>query len=259
MNREVKWFDIFIIFTLPLISTWLITSFHLSFLLNVLCFFGLPPLYLFFRNPQIVKKTVLFALIPWLPLTFIWEYLAYMDDIWFVPSPIRLLRGSIPYEDLFWGFLYLLHGISVWEFFFNSKRYTRSLFPPQMKYLIVGLYIVLGIFFILYILAPQYLYLPYFFIWMGVLFCLIPPFLFLFRHPDFLPRLLILIPYFFLSFGLMEYVALVEKHWYFPGLHYLGVINFFGYRLPSDEIIFLWILSVPSLVCWYEYFADDQK
>lgn len=250
--------DRFVIIGLPILTTLVVELFHLPFIASVLMYYFLPPLYLFWRDPTIVKKVVLFSLIPWWPLTIIWEYLAYVDDIWFVPAAIRFLRDSLPYQDIFWGIGYLIYGIAVYEFFFNESKLKR-LFPVTMKYLAVFLYGGLAIFLGFYFLAPESLYLPYFFVWMGVLFCVLPLVIYLFRHPAKLPTLLTIGIYFFAVFALMEHAALTQGHWIYPGTHYIGTVLFGGQRLPWDEIIFLWVFSVPALVCWYEYFGDDEK
>jgi len=259
MKLNKKAIDWLVLILIPISTAIIAKVFHTSLLLEVFLFFGLPPTYLFFRNPTIIKKTVIFSLVAWWPLTIVWEYLVYVDNIWFVPSAYRFFRGSLPLEDIPWGIQFLIYGISVWEYFFNKSRLKGRLFPPRYKYLVAFLYVPLVIFFILYYLSPETLYVPYFFLWLGLIYCVIPPVLFVIFRPKFLKRLVLMSVYFFIPFSLMDYTALTQNQWWFPGQHYIGVVSFFGHTLPLEEIIFFWILCMPALACWYEYFADDQK
>lgn len=248
--------DKLVIVAIPLCATAVVEGFRLPFITSIFVYFGLPTVYLFWRDPKIIKKVLLFSLIVWWPLMIVWDYLAYVDNTWFVPSAMRFIRNSLPYQDIFWGLLYIMFGLSVYEYFFNEKR-SKKVFPRRFYFLACFFYGGLALFLLLYFLSPQYLVLPYFFLWMGLVFAVVPLILFLLKYPGFLVRYIALGVYFFLVFGLMEHAALTGGHWLYPGQHYIGVMNFFGYRLPWDEIIFLWILSVPALASWYEYFADD--
>lgn len=244
---------------LPVLTALLAQLFDLTLMTEVLMFFGLPPLYLFIRNPQIIKKTIIFSIIPWWPLTLVWEYLAYKDLTWYVQSNYRFFSDTLPLEDIPWGILFLVFGIAFWEYFFNESKLQKRLFPPQFKLLVTFLYLQLGVFILLYFFAPDILYLPYFFVWLGVVFCINPPILFMIKNPRVIPKLLKTSAYFFIPFSLMDFTATTQGEWRFPGEHYLGTINFFGYVMPYDEILFFWILCMPALASWYEFFADDGK
>lgn len=259
MNTKGHVLDWTVIIIIPIATAIIAKLYSTSLLLEVLMFFGLPPLYLFLRDPSIIKKTVLFSLVPWWPLTIVWEYLVFVDRTWFVPSMFRLFRESLPLEDIFWGILFLVYGIAVWEHFFNESKLKERLFNSKFKYLVGFLYVSLFFFMVLYYFRPEVLYVPYFFAWLGTLFCVIPIIFFLLKNPKMFKKLMLVGMYFFLPFSLMDYTALTKNQWWFPGRHYLGTVMFFGHVLPWDEILFFWILSMPALVCWYEYFADDEK
>ncbi len=252
-------FDWVILIIIPVLTTILAQVLKLSLLTEVVLFFGVAPVYLFIRKPEIIKKVLLFSLVPWWPLTIIWEYLAYADKTWFVQSSHRFIGSSLPLEDIPWGILFLVYVLAVWEYFFNKSRVKGRLFPSRVYILTGLLYAMLAVFLIQYFLFISVLVVPYFFLWMGIVFCVIPLIFFLKRNPQFLQRLLKISLYFFIPFSLMDFTALTRKQWWFPGKHYLGTIDFLGNTLPWDEIIFFWILCAPALVCWYEFFADDEK
>ncbi len=251
--------DWLVIILIPVTTAILAQIFKFSLLTEVLLFFGASPLYLFIRNSKIIKKVVLFSLIPWWPLTIIWEYLGYVDKSWFVQSTHRFLSNSLPLEDIPWGILFVVYVLAVWEYFFNKSKVKGQLFSARIYVLAGFLYGMLLLFLIPYFLAPSLLVVPYFFLWLGILFCIIPLVLFLSRNPQFLPLLIKMSLYFFLPFSLMDFTALTRRQWWFPGTHFMGTINFFGQILPGEEILFFWILCAPALVCWYEFFANGEK
>lgn len=257
-KRSVDWL---ILILIPVVTTLIAKTIDVSLLLEVLLFFGLPPLYLFIRNPSIVKRTLVFSLIPWWPLTIIWEYLAYVDQAWFVPGDIRFFRGSLPLEDIPWGILFLVYGVAVWLHFFREERSETPLFPPKYTFLIALLYIPLIIFMLLYYFKPEILYVPYFFAWMGLLCGVLPITLYLIQKPSiaFVKKLLGMSAYFFVAFSLMDYTAITNNQWYFPGEHFLGIIDFFGHSLPLEEIVVFWILSMPALASSFEYFNSETN
>lgn len=259
MISKTKNVDWVVIILLPILVAVLAQLFNLSLLVEVLMFFGLPPAYLYFRNPKIVPKTLMFSLIAWWPLTIVWEYLAYRDLTWFVPSSYRFISSSLPLEDIPWGILFLVYGTAVWEHFFNDSKHVGALFPKRYLILVTFLYLKLFVFLALYFTNPQILYLPYFFLWLGVLFCVLPPLVMVFAYPKITSKLVGMSFYFFIPFSLMDFTAITQKEWWFPGTNFIYVINFFGSRLPVEEVLFFWVLCMPALACWYEFFADDGK
>lgn len=244
----------------PILATILSLQFHLSFLSVILLFFGVPAVYLSIRSPGHIQKSFLFALIPWFSLTFVFEYLAYTDNAWYVTnSSWRFLGGSIPIEDILWGFFWSYLPIIFWKSFLDGKSVYDTRFPNRIWWILLPLVIMNALFFSLYFIARDLLYIPYFYLIMGIIFCIIPPILFLMKYPKFLSRLLILGSYFSYLAGMKEITALSLGQWYFPGTHFVYLINFQKFRLPLEEIVFFIVLSAPSMVCFYEFFADDRK
>lgn len=232
---------------------------HLSFLTATLLLFGLPSIYLTATNPRLAKKVFLFMLIIVVPMVFIFDYLAYVDQTWFVPnSAYRFLSNSIPIEDVVWAILWVYYGVMFWEYFLDTEKRKR-LFPKSIKKLLVFVGSMLTIFFFLYFFYRNFLYAPYFYLGLGILFGITPLLYVLKRYPRLLPKLLILGVYFFAVSFLTEIVGLRQYHWYFGGKHYLGTLTLMGNVLPYDEILFWWAIGAPAMICWYEFFADDRK
>ena len=91
-----------------LILIWPIAAAILSFLFNAnyfvstIIFFGLPAIYLSFKNKNLIKKSALFSVILGIPLVIVVGYIASLTGTWFVSKsvlPFRLL-GLIPIDDL---------------------------------------------------------------------------------------------------------------------------------------------------------------
>ncbi|MBI2065976.1 hypothetical protein HYT60_00505 [Candidatus Woesebacteria bacterium] len=247
------------LFLFTLVAAITVDFFHLNFLIATLILFGIPSLYLTFNNPRLIKKSLLFMVIIVIPMVLIFEYLAFVDQTWFVPnSAFRFLDGSIPIEVVVWSILWVYYGVMFWEYFLDTEKRKR-LFPKSIMNLILFVTLLLLIFFFLYIFYPGQLYIPYFYLALGITFGIIPMSYLLWKYPRLLPKLLIIGVYFFGVSLLTELVGLRQYHWYFGGAHYLGYLNVSGQKLPYDEILFWWGIGLPAMVCWYEFFADDRQ
>ncbi len=121
-EKILKRIDIFLLIFFPIISVSLSLFLKTNFLTSTLLFFGLPSLWLSIRTPKQIKKTFLFALIFSIPLGIFIDYIATVDDSWFVPLtifPFRLFN-IVPIEDLLWGF-FLVYSIVIFYEHFLDK------------------------------------------------------------------------------------------------------------------------------------------
>ena len=256
LNQRI---DIILLILFPILALVLSEMFQLNFFFSTFLFFGVPSLYLSFRNPSLIKKTLIFSIIFSIPVIIVFDYPAYVDSSWFVPnSAFRFLRNGIPIEDAVWTFLLVYFAVIFWEYFIDLSK-IKDRFSSNMKYLLAFLSFLLISFFTFYFFKPEVLNVPYFYIKMSGVLIIVPIGAVLLRFPKLIRKVLIIGVYFFMLFFLLEYVGLKHNQWYFAGEHYLGTFNFFGNTLPYDEIIFLWALGVPGIICWYEFFADDRK
>lgn len=242
----------------PLAATALSLVFKLNFLFTTILFFGVPSLYLSFRNPKLIKKTLIFAAALTGPMVFILDYPAYLDKSWFVPNSLfRFLNNGIPIEDVVWAFLWVYFAVIFWEYFLDTGK-IRDKFSKNLPYLLILLVALITAFFLAYFLKHDLLYEPYFYLKLGFVFIVIPLVGVLTGFPRLIRKISLIAVYFFMVSFLAEAVGLLQNHWYFGGEHYLGMMNFFGHALPFDEMIFWWTLGVPGVVAWYEFFADDK-
>lgn len=173
-------------------------------------------------------------------------------------SAWRFMRGTIPVEDTIWTVLWVYFAIIFWEYFLDLGLEKHKL-DPRFRYMVGLLGGIGGIFAIFYWLRPEYLVLPYFYLKMGMVFIVVPLILILFKFPKLIKRLVLIGIYFTAVSFLAEYVGLKNNQWLFAGQNYLLTTKLADQSLPWEEIVFWWVLGVPGLVCWYEYFVDDRK
>jgi hypothetical protein len=258
-RQKLKTHDIFFLILFPILSAFFVEILRLNYLVATLLFFGLPSLYLSWRNPKLIKRALIFAGSLFVPVTVVLDSPAFFDRSWFVPnSAFRFLRSSVPIEDVVWVFLWLYFAVIFWEFFLDYLRPNLKI-SPHVKYLVL---IVVGFstaYFLFYLFKPEYLAIKYFYLKAGIVFGAIPVLAVLFRFPKLMRKVALLGIYFLMVSFLAEFVGLRQGHWYFPGEHFLGTTTLAGQRIPYEEMIFWWTLGVPGLVCWYEFFIDDQR
>ena len=234
--------------------------FSVSKFVSILLFFGLPCLYLSWRNPQSFRKSFIFALLFSIPLSVFVDTLAVFDGSWYVPHsivPFRLF-GAATFEVWLFGLLWVLFVILFYEHFFNLHD-TSNRFSKKYRNLLYLFAILVATVVITYIFRPTFLVIPYFYTWFSLIFVVLPLILFLARRPKFLPRFTLQGIYFFITLLVYELAALQVGLWSFPGHHFIGWVNIFGYRFPFEELVFYMIFATPSFLAYYEYFANDRK
>ena len=232
---------------------------RLNYLTSTLLFFGVPSVYISLRRPSIIKKTLIFTLVFATPMIYILDYMAYVDLSWWVPgSAFRILHNSIPIEDVPWSYLWVYYAVSFWEFFLDHDR-VKVHIDHHFRFLIAVLASLSVLFFGAYFFKPEILMQNYFYLKLGIVFIIIPMTAVLVKFPHLLRKIIILGAYFFMVNLLTEFVGLRQVQWAFIGKNYIDTFSWMGYKIPLEEIVFYWILSVPAIICWYEYFADDRK
>jgi hypothetical protein len=95
--------------------------------------------------------------------------------------------------------------------------------------------------------------------WISLIFVMPPLILFLLRFPRFLSRFVVIGVYFFFVLLVYEITALQIGLWSFPGSHFIGWVNLFGYSFPIEEFAFWMMFATLSVLAYYEYFADDRR
>jgi hypothetical protein len=249
--------DLIALILLLVIAFLLTLAFDLKLLSSVLLFFAMPSVYLMFKNPQIIRKSLIFAAIVSVPLSLFVDTLAAVNRAWIVPTTVFGLRlfGFATIEVYLFGFFWVLFSILFYREFLDVEPETERISSRIVYYIWLSagliLYVAVGFAF-----DTRLLLIPYFYIVVGVCLVLVPLLLFLLFYPRFVKRFSVAGAYFFLVLLFFEIAALVTGQWIFPG-EYLGLVFVFGYRIPVEEFLIWMGLSTPALLAYYEYFADD--
>lgn len=256
-QKRSRLVDTVVILLLPLAATIASELLQLNFLWSTVLFFGVPSVYLALRFPNYNKKTLVFSLPVFFVIYFVFDYLAWAADVWYVPNSLmRFLNGAIPFEDGVWGIFWPFFIIMVWETLVKrEKNYSRQV-PQTMKYFLLLCAVILAVFFTLYFIAPQFLVIRFFYFKLMVVFGLVPFGVGLYKFPHLLPKLLILTSYFFIVSALTEFVGLRHNQWYFGTDHLLPIVSYIGYPMPLEEPLAWWLLGSPVVAIWYELFTQ---
>lgn len=250
--------DLLIVVGTVLLAVAACTVFNLGFIAGTILMYAIPAVYLSWRKPKIIAKSLVFTLIATVPLAIIVNYLAQRDFSWYTPNSVFRFLGDQPIEDVIWGAAWVYLIIVFWESFAEKEK-IKNVISWNIKYLLGLMVFLQVIFWSLYIWANQVLYLPYLYLVWGVTFCVFPVAAILYFNKRLISKVATVGIFFLFHSLAMEFIGLTLGFWYFSGAHYIGVVNFFEHRLPYEEIVFWIILGAPAAIAWYELFTDDRK
>lgn len=258
-NKNQYRLDALVLFVLLIISVGISLWLKANFLLSTLLFFGLPSVWLSFQKPERVKKLLLFSVLLAIPLTIIIDYIATIDQSWFVPETIfpSRLFGVIPYEDFIWGFG-LIYLVTMFYEHFLDKHPDKLIWKP-MKYWGILAGIALVVFTFLFVTDAEILHIKYAYMILGLTLWIGPSVIFLFFYPHLLKKFFVTLAYFFPAALVFELTGLYLGQWTFPGENFVGWVNLFGHSFPFEELLFWLILGPIGILSYYEYFNDDRR
>lgn len=262
-NKKKHKIDLLILWAWLFIAPALSTIFAVEYFWSIVIFFILPSLYLSCRNPGVIKKSALFALLVGIPLVTVLDYMMEVTGSMLIPQSIfgdfRIL-GHVAVDSYIWGFFFLYLVVMYYETFLNHHFRTR-LHYPNMKYLLIGMIVLLSTFFFVYFTLPEALHITYYFYFFwGLLLVLTPVVLLLTRYPRLIAKFFKAGAFFFLLFFGYELTAIAQQNWLFPGEEqFIGIVEIFGRRFPVEEMFYFIILGAFVTLTWYEFFDDDKK
>ncbi len=255
-----KRFDVFAIIVLPLIAAAIVLKLNTDLIfISSLLFFGLPSLYIGLRNPGILRKSATFAFIFSIPMSIIIDTLSALNGAYVIPKTIFPFKifGISTVELYLFSFLWVLMSVLFYEYFFDHGRKGDAI----SKRIRIFLYIVFAFSVVVLIMLfanSRWLLIPYAYLVLGTLFTIIPLVAFLYFHPQFLPRFVVIAAYYFSFLMLYELVALATHEWIFPG-QFIGFVTVQGLSFPLEELLIWMIVCTPALLSYYEFVADDSK
>ena len=251
--------DVVLLIVFPALAVGLSLWLDVNFLVSTLLFFGIPSLWLAWRQPHQIPKTLLFSLIFSIPFTLIIDYVALRDLSWWMPNSILPWRlfDLIPLEDFLWGFLYVFCTISYYEYFIDHEEDQKL--DRRVKYFAWVLVLAVAAFLLVLLTRPDFLQVPYAYFWIGLVAVVIPLITMLGFFPRLLSKYIKATVYFFCLTLMYELTALYLGTWTFPGENFIGWMSFGGLAMPLEEFIFWCILGACAVLSYYEFFGDDRR
>lgn len=228
----------------------LVIKLNLGYIQSLLLYFVIPSIYVSYKNTHSIKKSILYALIFGISTTFVFDYIAHVSNVWYVPSETGIrVFNSFPLEEILWAIFYFYIMIISYETFFVKNKVSK-IFNKKTKYLIEIVLVLLTTFFSILFLKKELLIINTFYLYL-VIFMIATPLIVLIFKPNYVKKIAPMFILFLIPFFIYEYTALVTEQWFFYGQHYIGMINFFGKTIPTEELLFL-LFSTPGTVCLYE-------
>jgi len=257
----MKKVDISVLILLPILAFIITIYFNINLFTSIFLFFGLSSIYLTLRRPSIFLKSFIFAFMLSWPISWVFDLLGALNKSWIVPSTIFPFRffGLATVEFYFLALLWVFLAVSFYGYFLDRGK-DSGRFDKKIKYLLLLSLSLVTVVFLAYIFGHiAILTIPYYYLLLSITFVIPPIVFFLYFYPKFLRRLVPVLIYFFFLLFLFEISALQNAQWIFPGEQYVGFIQVFRYRFPFEELIFWMFFATPSLLVYYEFFADDRK
>src|SRR3989344_1128554 len=239
----MKKLDVIILMSWVVIPPVLLFVIHGNFFISSILYLVLPSIYFSARKPEIIIKSLIVSLVA-MPLMIIFDYLAFLNKTWEVPTifPLRFFQ-FIPIEDFFFTFCAVYVVIVASNYFFpglNLKMISR----PTVRRSLFIVSVLFVIFIILYTFKLDILIIHYYYAWL-ILFAFIIPSLILFirfksyRKPFFwitVYSICLMLPY--------EVTAGKLGFWTFPSGEYMGMVHVFGWGFPIEEFL-AWMIFFP--------------
>lgn len=250
--------DFILILIWQIVSVAFFVHYSTDFVWSAFLFYGLPALYLSFKRPGLIRKTLLFSLAASIAMPFFFDYLAYLDSSWsIINSALRFFNNALTIEDTLWNLWWIYFSIIFWRYFISDDVLIQK-FPKKFAILVTFLATLIISFFFIYFNNPSLLNIPYFYLKVGLLFLLIP-FIAGLIYIKNKKGLLYFTCYTTFVSLIFDYSGMITRKWEFIGTHYIGTFNYFGSTMPYEEFLFWIILGAPGIIAWYKIFADSRK
>lgn len=252
--------DRILFYVWPLIVATFALLVRSEYFISLFLFFGLPILYLSYRNKNQIKKALLFSWPVFLLMAIVLDYICDITGTWLVTRSIINYRvlGQVSIENIIWLPLYTMFIVMYYEYFFEFTE-RDSLYKPRLKYFYALFISVFIIFLIIYTTNKDWLYIKYFYLKFGIILGLIPTILMLAKAPRLFTKFIKTGIYFAYLSLVYEITALYLNWWSFPGNEVIGIVVIGRISFPVEELLFWITLGAVSLLSFYEFFDDDQK
>ncbi len=244
----------------PILASIISFSFNISAFNSVLLFLFVPSLFLTILNYKSSIKALIFSFVAPVPAIIFFDYIAHINGQWLIPESIINYRflGIVTIEVVLWMFLMSYFIVMFYEYFLDKKDNSK-IWNSKMTKLTSFFFSVFFIFLVVYFLKPSLLLFSYAYLWIGVIFLIIPLMIELFRKPHLANKYFYLLVFFFYYTIFYEISALKLGWWSFPAKDFIGWVTIYGITFPLEEFFFWLVLAGVSCISYYEFFDDDEK
>lgn len=261
MGRELRKHELLIILLWPVAAAALSILFNAQFYLSLFLFYVVPSIFLSWSHPHLIKKSIIFALIFGIPVSFFVEYVMELTGSWV------LIRMELPHFwiieyvsliQIVWGVIYGYFIVIFYEAFFD-RSVAKVIYPRTKFLMLLGILLISSVT-IAHFFFPSFLHIEYFYLKVGIVMALLPIVGIIIRSPSLVKKFIKIGSYFLYSSLLYEIIALRLNHWGFPNKEkFIGYVTIFGESFPIEELVFWMILTALAVLSYYEYFDDDGK
>ena len=245
--------DSFLIAYAYLIAVAFITiTLQLPLYASTLLFMLIPALYVGYklhREGRFIIEAVVFS-VPAIITVDLVGHISRSWDYW-RSEIFNIFIGPYPLIGFFWGFSFWLAVVVFYEYFYDGSTAHKA--PKRERYVAFAITTCAALFLFTYDNRS----IPYFYAWVILMGSALNAFL-IYRYKykfwkSYLRGLGLLS-----SSLLYEYISLKSGHWIFEQGTNIAYLNFFGYGLPFEEI--LWFLVVQHyVILFHETFADNRR
>ncbi|MDO8664231.1 MAG: hypothetical protein Q7K44_01620 [Candidatus Liptonbacteria bacterium] len=260
-TSKIKKHELVVLLLWPIIAVVISLSLGAKIYLSMLLFYGLPAIYLSYKNPQHIKKTLLFSLASAIPFAFLFDYVMEITRGWAIGRmefPHIWFLQYVSFIQIIWLILFIYLIVIYYETFFEKEK-TKIIYPKTKWFL--GLMLAIFSFVVLsHFFVPSLLVIDYFYAKAGIVFVLLPVIAFLLEFPSLYGKFLKTASFFLYYNIIYEITALQLDQWSYPAKNqFIGYITLFKYNFPFEEFFFWIMIGSLAALSYYEFFDDDEK
>jgi len=261
MLKKLARHEFIALFGWPVIASILSLVLNAEIYLSLFLFFGVPAVYLSYKHPKLIQKSLFFSVLFSVPAAFLMDYVMEYTGGWAIGRmelpPIWFLH-YVSFLQIVWLILFTYLIVIYYEVFFD-RSVSKVIYPKTKILFLMGLG-VFAFLLSLHFFDPGLLYIDHFYFKIGIVAVLLPLVLFLLKRPSLWRKFLKVGAYFFFFTFIYEITALRLGQWSFPATdQFIGHVTILGYSFPIEEVIFWMMLCAMSTLAYYEYFDDDGK
>lgn len=253
--------EFFVLLLWPIIASIASLAVGAQIYLSLFLFFGVPALYLSFKHPELIKKSLFFSVVFSIPAAFLLDYVMEYTQAWAIGRmefPHFWILEYVSLLQIIWLILYVYLVVMYYEAFFD--RSVKRLVYPRTKNLVIIAVAILGFLTLAHFFNQEVLHVNYFYLKIGLVAVLLPLVVFWIRRRRYVTAKFLKVGAYFFAYTLLyELTALELQQWSFPAAQqFVGHVTLLGHTFPFEELFFWIMISSVSILAHYEYFDDDE-